>query len=103
MKRSKQKLREIVTEMRRLTYLMSNEENHQQEYNFLRRLKDRVVQQISMEEVNEASKLREMVYQEQKSAREDENRRIKAQEEVESRKRLALQRVNNKKTRRGRR
>ena len=44
-----------------------------------------------------------MVYQEQKSAREDENRRIKAQEEVESRKRLALQRVNNKKTRRGRR
>ena len=103
MKRSKQKLREIVTEMRRLTYLMSNEENHQQEYNFLRRLKDRVVQQISMEEANEASKLREMVYQEQKSAREDENRRIKAQEEVESRKRLALQRVNNKKTRRGRR
>ena len=103
MKRSKQKLREIVTEMRRLTYLMSNEENHQQEYNFLRRLKDRVVQQISMEEVNEASKLREMVYQEQKSAREDENRRIKAQEEVESRKRLALQRVNNKKTRSGRR
>ena len=55
MKRSKQKLREIVTEMRRLTYLMSNEENHQQEYNFLRRLKDRVVQQISMEEANEAS------------------------------------------------
>ena len=103
MKRSKQKLREIVTEMRRLTYLMSNEENHQQEYNFLRRLKDRVVQQISMEEANEASKLREMVYQEQKSAREDENRRIKAQEEVESRKRLALQRVNNKKTRSGRR
>ena len=103
MKRSKQKLREIVTEMRRLTYLMSNEENHQQEYNFLRRLKDRVVQQISIEEANEASKLREMVYQEQKSAREDENRRIKAQEEVESRKRLALQRVNNKKTRRGRR
>ena len=103
MKRSKQKLREIVTEMRRLTYLMSNEENHQQEYNFLRRLKDRVVQQISMEEANEASKLREMVYQEQKSAREDENRRIKTQEEVESRKRLALQRVNNKKTRRGRR
>ena len=103
MKRSKQKLREIVTEMRRLTYLMSKEENHQQEYNFLRRLKDRVVQQISMEEANEASKLREMVYQEQKSAREDENRRIKAQEEVESRKRLALQRVNNKKTRRGRR
>ena len=103
MKRSKQKLREIVTEMRRLTYLMSNEENHQQEYNFLRRLKDRVVQQISIEEANEASKLREMVYQEHKSAREDENRRIKAQEEVESRKRLALQRVNNKKTRRGRR
>ena len=103
MKRSKQKLREIVTEMRRLTYLMSNEENHQQEYNFLRRLKDRVVQQISIEEANEASKLREMVYQEQKSATEDENRRIKAQEEVESRKRLALQRVNNKKTRRGRR
>ena len=62
-----------------------------------------VVQQISMEEANEASKLRELVYQEQKSAREDENRRIKAQEEVESRKRLALQRVNNKKTRSGRR
>lgn len=101
MTQARRRLREIVTEMRRLTYLMSSGIDHQQEYDFLTRRKQRIIKTINTEEAYEKSKLREMVYQEQRKERETENRRIEKQKESEIKKNIAIQRANVRKTRRG--